>query len=159
VSNRTGTLRRLWQRVRSAPAGASGARYPGDFRGVPKFEYRPNPDGLPDPGEVVWAWIPYEEDHRRGKDRPALIIGFDGRWLLALPMTSKDHDRDTAQEAAAGRHWFDVGSGAWDTGGRPSEVRIDRIVRLDPRRVRREGAALDRRTFDALARRVAAVRR
>ncbi|GAB5080487.1 hypothetical protein ARTHROSP310_36360 [Arthrobacter sp. AD-310] len=28
------------------------------------------PDGEPDPGEVVWTWVPYQEDHGRGKDRP-----------------------------------------------------------------------------------------
>jgi hypothetical protein len=145
--------------MRTPSAGASAVGYPGDFRGVPKVEYRPNPDGVADPGEDVWAWIPYEEDHRRGKDRPALIIGRDGRWLLALPMTSKDHDRDEAQEAAAGRHCFDVGSGAWDVGGRPSEVRLDRIVRVNPTAVRREGSALDRAVFDAILRQAAALRR
>ena len=42
---------------------------------------------------------------------------------------------------------WDIGSGSWDSRGRPSEVRLDRIVRLAPDAVRREGAALDRRLF------------
>ncbi len=58
-------------------------------------------------------------------------------------MTSKDHDRDEAQEAAAGRHWMDVGAGGWDHEQRPSEVRLDRLVVLHESDVRREGAALD----------------
>lgn len=107
---------------------------------------------MPDPGEVVWAWVPYEEDHQQGKDRPALIIGRDGDWLLALPLTSKDHDRDVDQEAVAGRRWIDVGSGDWDSSGRESEARLDRVVRLDPNAVRREGAALPRERFDRVVR-------
>ena len=143
----------------SAPTVGTRSGYPGDFRGVPHLEYAPHPDGMADPGEVVWAWVPYEEDYTRGKDRPALVIGRDGGWLLALPLTSKDHDRDAAQEAAVGRHWMDVGAGGWDTSGRPSEVRLDRILRLDPSAVRREGAALGRSKFDELAVALRRVRR
>ena len=99
---------------------------------------------------MVWAWVPYEEDHTRGKDRPALVIGRDGSWLLAMPLTSKDHDRDAAQEARAGRYWLDVGSGKWDKSGRPSEARLDRVVRLEPTRVRREGAALSEVLFEGI---------
>jgi hypothetical protein len=104
---------------------------------------------------VVWAWVPYEEGDGRGKDRPVLVVGREGDRLLALALTSKDHDRDAAQEAAAGRRWMDVGAGGWDRERRPSEVRLDRLLRLDPAAVRREGAALDRSRFDAV---VAAMR-
>lgn len=131
-------------------------RYPGDFHGTPPTSYEPLADGLAEPGEVVWAWVPFEENPRKGKDRPALIIGRDGDWLLALTVTSKDHDRDAAQEASVGRLWADIGTGGWDPEGRPSEARINRIVRLDPARVRREGAALDRATFDRVVAEVAA---
>jgi hypothetical protein len=112
------------------------------------MSFAPHPDGVADPGEVVWTWVPYEEDHSRGKDRPVLVVGRDGDWLLALMLTSKDHDRDEAQEARAGRHWVDIGAGDWDRQGRPSEVRVDRVVRVDPSAVRRAGAALDRGTFE-----------
>ena len=110
--------------------------------------YAPRADGRPDPGEVVWGWVPYEDDPRQGKDRPVLLVGARGGELLGLMLTSKDHDRDAEQEAHWGRHWMDVGSGAWDREGRPSEVRLDRLIRLAPSAVRREGAALDRATFD-----------
>src|SRR6188474_2899857 len=56
--------------------------YPGDFTGKVKAEYAPRADGKPDPGEIVWTWVPYEEDHTRGKDRPVLIVGRDDIWLL-----------------------------------------------------------------------------
>ena len=135
-------------RTRRTDGGAAASTYPGDFRGRPPMSFAPHPDGVADPGEVVWTWVPYEEDHARGKDRPVLVVGRDGNWLLALMLTSKDHDRDEAQEARAGRHWVDIGAGGWDPRGRPSEVRVDRVIRVDPAAVRRAGAALDRRTFE-----------
>ncbi|WP_310963189.1 type II toxin-antitoxin system PemK/MazF family toxin [Nocardioides terrisoli] len=117
--------------------------------------YSPVKDGSPDPGEVVWAWVPYEDDPEQGKDRPVLVIARDGAELVALQLTSKDHDRDADQEARAGRIWMDVGSGPWDRRRRPSEVRLNRVLRLDPAAVRREGAALDpdvfQRVVDAAA--------
>ncbi len=146
--------RREQQRVSAGDAalgraGVSG--YPGDFTGTVVPRYAPHPDGLADPGEVVWGWVPYEEDFGRGKDRPVLIIGLDGEYLLGLMLTSKDHDRDAADEARHGRHWLDVGTGAWDSQGRPSEVRLDRVIRLRPESVRREGAALSHAVFDQVS--------
>lgn len=122
--------------------------YPGDFTGYFQAEYSPDPDGDPDPGEIVWTWVPYEEDHARGKDRPVLLVGRDGRWLLALQLSSQDHDLDADQEARAGRYWLDIGSGDWDRRGRRSEVRVNRIIRVRPAQVRREGAVLSREIFD-----------
>ena len=138
------------------PAGdrtvaSPGGAYPGDFLGRPEITYAPLPGDLPDPGEVVWGWVPYEEDHRDGKDRPVLVIGRDADWLLALPLTSVDHDQDAAQEAREGRYWMDVGSGPWDRQQRPSEARLDRIIRLDPATVRRVGGTLSRDLFAEVA--------
>jgi hypothetical protein len=112
--------------------------------------YSPQPDGLPDPGEVVWAWVAYEDDPSRGKDRPVLVVGRADAELLCLQLTSKDHDRDAEDEAGHGRYWLDVGSGGWDREGRPSEVRLDRLLRIPESEVRREGAALDRDVFDSV---------
>jgi hypothetical protein len=95
--------------------------------------------------------VPFEEDHSQGKDRPVLVIGRDGPWLLALPLTSKDHDLDPVQKARAGRNWTDIGSGPWDNRGRASEVRVDRILRVDPAGVRRVGAVLDEGRFNKVA--------
>ncbi|MFC4783504.1 type II toxin-antitoxin system PemK/MazF family toxin [Nocardioides sp. MAHUQ-72] len=121
-------------------------------RGRDQIGYAPRADGRPDPGEVVWAWVPFEEGDGRGKDRPVLLVGRrrtpEGQRLLGLMLTSKDHDHDAADEARWGRQWMDVGTGGWDSARRPSEVRLDRLLVLDPGTVRREGAALDRATFD-----------
>ncbi|HEX8079626.1 MAG TPA: type II toxin-antitoxin system PemK/MazF family toxin [Jatrophihabitans sp.] len=144
------------EQQRLASSGAALGRaglggYPGDFLGTVVPRYDPHPDGVADPGEVVWAWVPYEDDHDRGKDRPVLIIGMDGEYLLGLMLTSKDHDRDHRADASHGRHWLDVGAGAWDSQRRPSEVRLDRVVRLRPEAVRREGAALSRQVFERVS--------
>jgi hypothetical protein len=126
-------------------------RYPGDFRGIPAIAYAPKPDGQPDPGEIVWTWVPFEEDNSVGKDRPVLLVGSDGDWLLAVMLTSKDHDHDARRQHQAGREWVDVGSGGWDKSGRPSEVRVNRIIRVDPDAIRREGAVLARERFEEVA--------
>lgn len=137
--------------VRERRAPALGDSYPGDYRGLPRVTYDPHPGTLPDPGEVVWTWVPYEEDHTQGKDRPVLLVGRDGDWLLALPLTSEDHDADAAQEAAEGRYWMDIGKGSWDVQGRPSEVRLNRVIRVDPRGVRRVSGRLSQATFERVA--------
>jgi hypothetical protein len=126
--------------------------YTGDFEGTVRVEYKPHPDdGVADPGEIVWTWVPFEEDYHRGKDRPVLVVGSDGPLLLALILTSKDHDRDAADEARYGRVWMDIGSGPWDAEHRPSEVRLDRVLRIDPERVRREGAVIGEQLFNQIA--------
>jgi hypothetical protein len=150
-----GVLRSIASGLRRWLTGRSA--YPGDFTGPLAPSYSPKPDGRPDPGEIVWTWVPFEEDHSQGKDRPVLVVGRDGRWLLALQLTSKDHDGYPAPGGR--RRWVDIGSGGWDRQGRPSEVRVDRVVRVDPKAVRREGAVLSRQRFDAVARAVADLHR
>jgi hypothetical protein len=123
--------------------------------------YSPEMDGEPDPGEVVWAWVPYEDDPGQGKDRPVLVIGrseTDAELLSCLYMTSKDHDRDAEDEARWGRYWMDVGTGGWDAEGRESEIRLDRLLVIPAGEVRREGAALDRAIFDQVVAAAAAYR-
>ena len=104
----------------------------------PSISYAPHADGDADPGEVVWTWVPYEDDPSQGKDRPVLVIGRAGQYLGAVALTSK------------GGHWTEmsIGTGPWDRGGRESFVKLDRVLRIDPAHVRREGAVLDRARFD-----------
>ena len=120
-----------------------GSDYPGDYRGSIDFEYSPSLDGDPDPGEIVWTWVPYEEDHTQGKDRPVILVGRDGEYLLAFMMTSKDHNnRDHADS-----NYLDIGSGSWDSQGRASEVKLNRVLRVRPENMRREGAIMPHETF------------
>ncbi len=126
-------------------------KYPGDYTGKPQITYAPHVGKVADPGEIVWAWVPYEEDHRQGKDRPVLLIGRDGDWFLGVALSSVDHDSDSDQEAGVGRHWVAIGTGAWDSKRRPSQVRVDRIVRVHPDDVRGRAEKLDKVRFDRVA--------
>jgi PemK-like, MazF-like toxin of type II toxin-antitoxin system len=103
------------------------------------IEYSPDIDGDADPGEVVWTWVPYEDDPSQGKDRPVVIIGWAGAALAGVPLTSKNHHR--GDEVA-------VGTGAWDRSGRPSFAKVDQLLTIDAKAVRREGSALSRSHFD-----------
>jgi len=129
-------------------AGTGGTGGTGGTDGT--VEYSPELDGEPDPGEVVWTWVSYEDDPSRGKDRPVLLVGRSGASLLALQLSSKDHDRDAEDEARYGRFWMDIGSGGWDSSRRPSEVRLDRLILVEESAVRREGAILDRGVFESV---------
>jgi hypothetical protein len=73
-----------------------------------RVEYTPNIDGDADPGEVVWAWVPYEEDPNRGKDRPVVIIGRTQGDFAGVALTSKNKGR---------REHIPVGTGPWTRSG------------------------------------------
>ena len=120
--------------VLSAPTGDRARR----------VVYAPDLDGAADPGEVVWAWVPFEEDARRGKDRPLLVVGRAGGELLGL-MLSSQHKRDGEPG------WVGIGSGAWDREGRESFVRLDRVLEVAENGIRREGAVLPRDRFERVA--------
>src|ERR1700749_4488442 len=47
--------------------------------GPVRMSYSPQTDGAPDPGEVVWTWVPFEENDGRGKDRPGLVGAVEPR--------------------------------------------------------------------------------
>ena len=112
-----------------------------------KLVYAPDLDGRADPGEVVWTWVTYEEDPTRGKDRPVLVVGRDHATLLGLMMSSQERH-------AADRSWVGIGTGSWDAEGRPSWVRLDRVLDVPEESIRREGAILERTVFDRVAARL-----
>ncbi|BBZ13216.1 hypothetical protein MBRA_34110 [Mycobacterium branderi] len=114
-----------------------------------KLVYAPNLDGRADPGEIVWTWVAYEEDPTRGKDRPVLVVGRDRQTLLGLMLSSQERHADD-------RDWVGIGSGSWDDDGRPSWVRLDRVLDVPEEGIRREGAILQREMFDVVAARLRA---
>ncbi|MFJ4650684.1 type II toxin-antitoxin system PemK/MazF family toxin [Nocardia sp. NPDC088792] len=111
--------------------------------------YCPQLDGRADPGEIVWTWVPYEEDPGNGKDRPVLVVGREGRTLLGLMLSSNE-------EHAHHPNWVGIGSGPWDHADRPSWVRLDRVLDVPEMGIRREGAILERKLFDRVAHRLCA---
>ena len=132
----------------ASTVASDGSDYPGDYRDMINFEYSPSLDGDADPGEIVWTWVPFEEDHSQGKDRPVLLVGRDGEYLLALMMTSKDHNN----REHADSNYLDIGSGPWDSQGRASEVKLNRVIRVRPDAMRREGAIMPEDTFRLIER-------
>ncbi|MFB2556805.1 type II toxin-antitoxin system PemK/MazF family toxin [Herbiconiux liangxiaofengii] len=140
---------------RATDARGGGSASPGRFGpgatvevdprrvGSVKLTHNPRTDGAADPGEIVWTWVPYQEHDGRGKDRPVLVVATEPSGsVLGVALTSKPHD-DQGDVA--------IGSGPWDSAGRPSWVRLERVFRLQQSGVRRAGVGLDARRFAAVA--------
>ena len=109
--------------------------------GPVRMSYSPQTDGAPDPGEVVWTWVPFEENDGRGKDRPVLVVAVESAGTyLAVQLTSKAHDGEG--------DFVSVGAGGWDGEHRPSWVNLDRVIRVHEGGMRREAAALPRAPFE-----------
>jgi hypothetical protein len=142
--------RALRTREQAPPATPRPAPSAGRARTAPardrarRTAYAPDLDGAADPGEIVWTWVPFEEHDGRGKDRPVLVVGREGGELVGLMLSSQ-------AEHADDRNWIGVGSGTWDRQGRPSYVRLDRVIEVGEREIRREGAVLDEARFDRVA--------
>ena len=142
--------RGIGSRFRDVVARGKASLRRGDRRGLPPqgvvtIEYSPQLDDDPDPGEIVWTWVPFEEDPTQGKDRPVMIIGRRGTMLVGVPLTTKRDDREPQVE---------VGVGAWDDEHRVSYARIWRMYDVDPGAMRREGAIVDRDRFVAVVKAV-----
>lgn len=121
------------------PAGGAPAVDLPDLDGI-TVTYAPEPGDEPDPGEVVWTWVPYEDDPQQGKDRPVVLFGRRKGELVGVALTTKNGHPDQVL----------VGTGAWDPERRPSYAKLDRILDVDAAKVRRVGGVLDRRRFDDL---------
>ena len=137
-------INRMKPRSRRAPVPGPRPAPPPRRASTKHLEYSPNLDGDADPGEIVWTWVPYEEDASQGKDRPVLVVGRSDRTVLGL-MLSSQSDRDGE------RNWMALGPGTWDREERPSWIRLDRVIEVDHDGIRREGAILDRARFDRVA--------
>jgi hypothetical protein len=109
------------------------------------ISYSPRRNRQADPGEIVWTNVAFEDDPSVGKDRPVLVIGTRGRRQVAALMLS------TQPHRSGQRHWMPIGTGEWDARRRPSYVRLDRVLTLPAKSIRREAAALDRQRFAAVA--------
>jgi hypothetical protein len=144
---------------RSRSAGADTEVSPGEFGpdattevdphhiGPVRMSYSPQTDGAPDPGEIVWTWVPFEENDGRGKDRPVLVVAVESAGtFLAVQLTSKDHDGEG--------DFVSIGAGGWDGEHRPSWVNLDRVIRVREGGMRREAAALPREPFERVTKRL-----
>lgn len=102
-----------------------------------RISYSPEIDGEPDPGEIVWTWVPYVENDGRGKDRPVLIIArIDPRTYAGCYLSTTKH-----------RGFVSVGTGGWDSQRRESFLATDRVLRISADGMRREGQILAKDRF------------
>lgn len=143
----TATIRSLSPEPVSSPGQAGGdATYevvPPAADGL-RITYAPDRDGAPDAGEIVWTWVPYDENDGRGKDRPVLVIARHGaERVFAVRLTSKSHDGD--------RDFLSIGAGEWDAQGRESWVDIEQLYSVHTDGMRREAAVLDLTRFARVA--------
>jgi hypothetical protein len=90
-----------------------------------------------------------DDDPTRGNDRAVLVVGRDQHTLLGLMLSIQERH-------AADRDWVGIGSGSWDDDGRPSWVRLDRVLDVPEEGIRREGAILEREAFEVVAARLRA---
>ncbi|WP_245561440.1 type II toxin-antitoxin system PemK/MazF family toxin [Actinomycetospora chiangmaiensis] len=135
-----------------APPSAPAPPAPSGVRTVPSTErarqisYAPDLDGAADPGEIVWTWVPFEEDASQGKDRPVLVVAraSEADEVLGLMLSSQGH-------RAGDANWLPIGSGPWDREGRDSYVRLDRVLEVPEHGIRREGAVMPQDRFDRVA--------
>ncbi|WP_253258967.1 type II toxin-antitoxin system PemK/MazF family toxin [Subtercola boreus] len=145
TTSRTSTPRTTTTRPAPPPSDATRTvEIDSRTLGHQKLAYAPHADARPDPGEVVWTWVPYEENDGRGKDRPMLVLArLSATTVLGIQLTSKAHPDD--------RGALELGPGPWDPAGRASWVRLDRLFRVTDAGMRREGAALDAPTYARVA--------
>ena len=104
--------------LRAAPAATTEAD-PAEV-GPVRTSYAPDRDGDPDPGEIVWTWVPFEENDGRGKDRPVLVVAREAAGtLLAVQLSSKRHDRRprVGADRRSGRGTARAASPGWTSTG------------------------------------------
>ena len=83
----------------------------------PAVSYRPRRDGRPDPGEVVWAWVPFEEDPAQGKDRPVLLLGKQrGQWVGLMLTRRTTTTTPATRRATAATGWMSASAAGTASG-------------------------------------------
>lgn len=117
--------------------GATRDLTPEELRAM-RPSYAPKLDGEPDPGEVIWTWVPYVENDGRGKDRPVLIIArlTPSSWAACYLSTKQHHG------------FVSVGTGPWDSQGRESFLSPERVLRVTEVGMRRESTGMSRAAFE-----------
>lgn len=97
---------------------------------------RPGEDG-PVPGDLVWAWVPYGRSPGDGKDRPCAVVARepDRGSVLAVPLTSREHDDD-------GDYLF-LGYGDWNADGPASWAHASVLLRISEHGIRSIHGRLD----------------
>ncbi|PRQ11666.1 hypothetical protein C1Y63_04445 [Corynebacterium sp. 13CS0277] len=107
--------------------------------------YAPDMDGQADPGEVVWMTL--ADDEGDTQERAFVVVGRTHHEIMALLISPN-------AEHAEEKTWLDIGSGVWESSGRNSWVRLDKVVTMPEDAIRRQGAVMPRRRYDRIAHRL-----
>lgn len=102
------------------------------------------PKRRPQPGEIWWADVPYE-DGPGSKDRPCLVLSVRGKAVLVAKITSKYHDERPGVIALPPGT---VGDGQ----GRPSFLETDELREVGLWEFRRRVGAVDPTVWDQVRR-------
>ena len=105
--------------------------------------YAPDMDGYADPGEVVHVRFS-EENSESSSERQVLVVGRQGHMLLGTLISTND---DHADED----NWVAIGSDSFSH-GKPSWVRVDRVLEIPESGIRRDGSIMPARRFSIVAR-------
>ncbi|MFC8671014.1 type II toxin-antitoxin system PemK/MazF family toxin [Streptomyces sp. NPDC057199] len=130
-------------RWRGRSPGRGPDRPPGRPRalGGLRRSSRPSRSSRPQPAEIWWANVPYE-DGPGAKDRPCLVLSVRGRTAVVAKITSKNHD-----ERRAGVIPLPPGS-VGDARGRASFLETDELRGLPVRDFRRRVGPVDPMIWD-----------
>jgi mRNA-degrading endonuclease toxin of MazEF toxin-antitoxin module len=97
--------------------------------------------GGPQPGQVWWAEVPFEDGHG-SKDRPVVVLRRDGGHRVVLMVSSQDK--------AGRRGWVALDRRGWDRRPGRSWVRTDREIPLRGRDFRRRAGRCPAETWALL---------
>ena len=98
------------------------------------------PKRRPQPGEIWWADVPYE-DGPGSKDRPCLVLAVRGKAVVVAKITSKYHDERPGVIA------LPPGT-VGDARGRPSFLETDELRDMELWEFRRRVGAVDPTVWD-----------
>lgn len=109
--------------------------------------YAPAMDGQPEPGEVVTVYADLTGSGAGAEEHSALVVGHRHASLLCLVISPDPaHANDD--------NWLAIGAGDWDHSGNPGWIRLDQVLSLSIRDIRRHGAVFTRQQFHRVASRL-----
>lgn len=107
--------------------------------------YAPAMDGQPEPGEVITLYA--DLTGNGPAEHSALVVGHRRAFLLCLVISPDPaHANDD--------NWLAIGAGDWDHTGNPGWIRLDQVLGLSIRDIRRHGAVFTRQQFHRVASRL-----
>lgn len=109
--------------------------------------YAPDMDGHADSGEIVYAPVRLDGETAESHERAVVVIGRHRQELLGALISADERHADD-------HRWLYIGTGSYESGARPSWVRLDKVLIVPESGIRRSGTVLPRRRFERIAHRL-----